>query len=101
MMSNPSLFQEFPHIAALLSEGCDDRQESTPADPSVAGLNAMTDLALNHGLPQSSLGGIVGGLDPLDLQEGPEAIGNLEQLLAGAHRLGPRRSLTLLVARDS
>ena len=34
----------------------------------------MTDLALNHGLPQSSLGGIFGGLDPLDLQESPEAV---------------------------
>jgi hypothetical protein len=59
----------------------------------------MADLALIHRRTQSSLSGVVGGLDPLDLQESQEAIGHLEQLLAGAHRPGLRRSLAALAAQ--
>ena len=59
----------------------------------------MADLALNQRLAQGSLGGVVSVVDALDLQEGPEAIGHLQQLMAGAHRLGPRRSLAALVAQ--
>ena len=32
-------------------------------------------------------------IPPLSLQEGPKAIAALKELIAGAHRLGPRRLL--------
>ena len=45
------------------------------------------------------LGGVVGGFDALDRQVRPEAIGHGEQLIAGADRFGPRRSLASLMAQ--
>ncbi len=42
----------------------------------------MTDLALNHRLAQGTLSGVVGGLDSLNLQKGPKAIGQLQDLLS-------------------
>jgi hypothetical protein len=98
-MGNPGLLQELTDIAALLPEGGGDGEQSAAADCSLAGLDApavawqTSDLALNHRLAQGTLGGIVGRLDSLNLQEGPKAIGQLQDLLAGAHRLGPRCSL--------
>ncbi len=59
----------------------------------------MADLALNHRLAQGTLGGVVGGFAALDFQESPEAIGHEEQLVAGAYRFGPRRSLTARMAQ--
>ena len=67
----------------------------------------MADLVLNHLLAQGTYscgedfvyGGIVRGFDTLDLKEGPEAIGQWQQLMAGADRFGPRRSLTAPVAQ--
>ncbi len=73
-----------------------DGEQACLADGALGRLNTMTDLALDDGRTQGSLGSVVGGLDSLSLQEGPEAIDHLEQLLAGAHRLGPRRSLAAL-----
>ncbi len=43
--------------------------------------------------------GVVGGLNSTGLQKGPEAIGHLKNLLAGAVRLDPRRSLAPLAAQ--
>jgi len=63
------------------------------------GLVAMADLALNHRLAQGTLGGIVRGFDIFDLKEGPEAIGNWQQLMAGADRFCPLRSLTRPMAQ--
>jgi hypothetical protein len=99
MMGNPGLLQELPDIAALLSEAGGDGEQAAAADRSLAGLDPMADLALNHRLAQSTLGGIVGGIDSTSLQEGPKGIRHLEDLLSGAHRLGPRRSLAPLVAQ--
>ena len=59
----------------------------------------MADLALNHRLAQGTLGGVVRGFDALDFQESPEAIGHWQQLIAGADRFGPRRSLTARMAQ--
>jgi hypothetical protein len=59
----------------------------------------MEDLALNHRLAQGTLCGVVGELDFMGLQKGPNAIGQLPNLLSGAHRLGPRRSLAPLLAQ--
>ena len=98
-MGDPGLLQKSPDIPPLLPEGGGDREQAAAADGAVGRLDAMADFALNHRLAQGSLGGVVGGLDPLNLQEGPEAIGHLQQLLAGAHRLGPRRALASLVAQ--
>jgi hypothetical protein len=52
-------------------------------------LDAMADLALNHRLAQGTLGGVIGGLHSLDLQECPEAFGQLQDLLAGAASRSP------------
>jgi len=41
-------------------------------------LDAMADLALNHRLAQGALSGVVGGLDTLNVHEGPDAIGHLQ-----------------------
>ena len=75
MIGNPSLLQELPDIAALLPEGSRDGEQTAAADCPLAGLDAMTDLALNHRLAQGTLGGVVGRLDSRGLQEGPKAIG--------------------------
>ena len=80
-MGNPGLLQELPDIAALLPQGGGDREQAAEADRTLAGLDAMTDFALNHRLAQGTFRGVVGGLDHLDLQKGPEAIGYLQDLL--------------------
>ena len=98
MTGNPGLLQELPDIAALLPEGGGDGEQVAAADRTLAGLVAMADIALNHRLAQGTLSSVVGGLDSTGLQKGPKTIGLLQDLLAGAHRLGPRRSLTPLVA---
>jgi hypothetical protein len=55
----------------------------------VGRLDTMADLALDDGRTQRSLCSVVGGLDSLSLQEGPQRINHLPELLAGAHRAGP------------
>ncbi len=99
VMGDPGLLQELPDITALLPEAGGHREQPAAADRTLAGLDAMTDLALNHGLAQSTLGCVVGGLDTLDVQERPQSLAALQQLLAGAHRSGPRRSLTAPAAQ--
>ena len=59
----------------------------------------MADLTMNHRLAQGTLGSVVGGLDSLNLQESPQPISHLQQLLAGAHSAGPWRSLATLSAQ--
>ena len=98
-MGNSGLLQEWPDLVALLPEGGRDAEQSAAADCPLAGLNAMTDRALNHPLAQGTLSGVDGGLDSTGLQKGPKAIGQLQDLLSGAHRLSPRRSLAPLVAQ--
>ena len=98
-MGNPGLLQELPDITALLSEAGGDGEQSAAADGTVAGLDAMADFSLNHRLAQGTFCSIVGGLGSLDLLEGPKGIRYLEDLLTGAHRLGPRRSLATLVTQ--
>jgi len=106
-MDNPGLLHELPDIAALLSEPAGDRGQSAAADRTLAGLDAMTDLALNHRLAQGThsyredfvYSGVVGGLDSTDLQKGQKAICQLQDLLSGANCFGLRRSLAPLVAQ--
>jgi len=59
----------------------------------------MADLALNHRLAQGMFGGVVGGLDSLDIQEGPQRTCHLQELSAGVHCAGPRLSLGALGAQ--
>ena len=56
----------------------------------------MTDLSLNHRLAQGTFSSVVGGLDSLDVQEGPRRTCHLQELSASAHGAGPRRSLAAL-----
>jgi hypothetical protein len=46
-MGDPGLLQELPHSADLLSEGGGGEQPAD-ADRTLAGLDAVADLALNH-----------------------------------------------------
>lgn len=73
-MSDPGLLQELPDIAPLLPQGGGDRQQAAAADRTLTGLDAMTDLALNHGLAQSTLGCVVGGLDIFCVKERPQSL---------------------------
>jgi hypothetical protein len=104
-LGNPGLFQDIPDIAALLSEGGGDGEQAGSADGALGRLDApavawqIADLALDDGRPQRSLGSVVGGLDSLSLQEGSQRISHLQELLAGAHRAGPWRSLAALSAQ--
>ena len=98
-MGSPGQLQETPHIAALLPQARAHRQQPRAAKTTAAGLDAVTDLALNHRLPQRPLGTVVGGLYPWFLQKCPQGLLALVQLLAGTHRVGPRRSFSLLVAQ--
>jgi hypothetical protein len=47
-MGNPGLHQELSGIPSLLPQGCGDREQPAAADRTLAGLDAMADLALNH-----------------------------------------------------
>ena len=71
-MGDPGLLQELPEIPSLLSEGGGDGEQACSADCAVGRLDTMTDLALDDGRPQRSLGSVVGGLDSLNVQEGTE-----------------------------
>jgi hypothetical protein len=82
VMGDPGLLQELPDITALLPEAGGDGEQPAAADRTLAGLDAMTDFALNYGLAQSTLGCVVGGLDTLDIQERPQSLAALQQLLA-------------------
>ena len=97
-MGDPGLLEELPDIPPLLPKGGGDREQAAPADRTLAGLDSLTDLALNHRLAQGTLCGVVGGLDATGLQESPQPTSHLLELLAGAHCAGPRRSLAALVA---
>jgi len=95
-MGDLGLFQKIPDIPALLPQGSGDREQAVTADRTLAGWDAMTDLALNHRLAQGALSSIIRGFDTIDLKEGPEAIGNWQKLMAGADRFAhgvrsPRR----------
>ena len=98
-MGDPGLLQTFPDIPPLLPQVAGHGEQAAAADRSTGRMDAIADLALNHRCSQGWLGGVVGGLDPLNLQKGRQAIGHLQQLLVGVHRLGPRRSLASLVAQ--
>jgi hypothetical protein len=78
VMGNPGLLQELPDIPSLLSERGGDGEQACPADGSVGRLDTMTDLALDDGRTQGSLGSVVGGLDSLNVQEGPQRISHLQ-----------------------
>ena len=82
-MGNPGLLQELPDIAALLPEGGGDGEQAAATDRTLAGLDTMADLALNHRLAQGTLSSVVGGLDSMGLQEGPKAIGCFSALIIG------------------
>ncbi len=49
-MGNPGLLQELPDIAALLPEGGGNGEQAAAADLTLAGLDTIADLALNHRL---------------------------------------------------
>lgn len=66
VIGNPRLLQEWPDVAALLSQRGGDGEQSAAADGALAGLDAMADLALNNRLAQGTLGGVVGGFDAFD-----------------------------------
>ena len=96
-MGDPGLLEELPDIPPLLPEGSGDLQQAAPEDRTLAGLDAVTDLALNHRLAQGTFCGVVGGLDASGLQESPQPTFHLLALLAGGYRAGPRRSLLVVV----
>ena len=76
-MGNPGLLQELPDIAALLPEAGGDGEQAAAADCTLAGLDTMADLALNHRLAQGTLSSVVGGLDSTGLQKSPKGIRHL------------------------
>ena len=59
MMGYPGLLHELPDIPALLSEAGGDREQAAAADCTLAGLDTMADLALNHRLAQGTLDSVV------------------------------------------
>jgi hypothetical protein len=89
VLGDPGLFQKIPDITALLPQGGCDGEQAAAAEGAIGGLHApavawqTSDLALNHCWPESTLRGVVGGLDSWVFQEGPERLLVLEQLLAG------------------
>src|SRR5207249_3019016 len=71
-------------VAAGPAAGLDDRQQ--PLDEPAAGgrLRAEGELPPDDRVPQGALGGVVGRLDAVDGDEGPEVLAVLPQLLAEA-----------------
>jgi hypothetical protein len=51
-MGDPGLFQKIPGIPVLLPQGSGDREQAAAADRTLAGLDAMADLARPAGLLQ-------------------------------------------------
>ena len=104
-MDNPGLLLILTDITALLKLAGGDGEQAAEAYRTLAGLDAMAvarpipDFALNHRLTPCSLGGVVRGFDALDLKKGPKRFLLFQQLMAGAHRFGPRRLLASLVAQ--
>ena len=88
-MGHPGLLQELPHIAALLPEAGADREQAYATKRPRFGLNAVTDFSLNHGRAQGSFRSIVGGLHIVMIQESPQRLFTLEQVLASPHGLRP------------
>lgn len=73
-MGNPGLFQQAPGVPALRPEGGRHREQPAAADRTFGGLDAMSDLALNHRMAQGPLGGVVGEFHAGVFQEGPERL---------------------------
>ncbi|MBD2550415.1 hypothetical protein H6G65_12630 [Microcystis elabens FACHB-917] len=52
-MSDPGRLKEFPDITALLPQAAGNGEQPAAADPTLAGLDAMTDFALDDGRAES------------------------------------------------
>ena len=97
VMGYPDLLQELPNIPPLLAQGGGAREQAAAAAGTPCCLESVTDLALNHRLAQGTYSygedfvynSVVGGLDPLVSQEGPQLTCHLQEL-SGAHCAGPR-----------
>jgi len=69
-MGDPGLLQETPDIPPLLPEGGTDGEQACAAEAAGAGLNTVTDLALDDCLPERPFRAVAGGFDSGFLQEG-------------------------------
>jgi hypothetical protein len=59
LVGHPGLLQERHDIAALLSQRACDGEQAAAADRTLAGTDAMDDLALSHRLAQGTLSSVV------------------------------------------
>jgi hypothetical protein len=76
------LSQTGEDIAAGPAAGLDDRQHPFDEPAAGGGLGADTELSPDDGLPQRTLGGVIGWLDALDFGEGPEVLAVFPEFLA-------------------
>lgn len=98
-MGNSGLLQKLSDITALLAQVGPDGEQSSVVDFSLAGLDGLADVALNHRLAQGMLGSVVGRVGPTGLQNSPKAIGQLQEQLAVVRWRGPRGSLAAAADR--
>ena len=73
-----------PGIALLLVAGDDHAEQGFHEAAAVLALRAEREFAPDHGVTQTSLGGVVGGFDAVDIEEGPQPFAMVVQLLAHA-----------------
>ena len=78
---------EVEHVALLLTEGRVDGQNAFDEATALLGMSAIAGFTAEHAVANGAFGDVVGRLDAVDIEEGPERVGALEQLRAGPGNL--------------
>jgi len=73
---------EVEDVAPLLPESCVDRENAFNKSTTLFRVRAVAGLPIDDAVPNGALGEVVGGLDAIDVDEGPKRIGMFEQVRA-------------------
>ena len=80
-VSGQQFGQELEERAVLLATGRGDGERALGEPLTVIGAGAVRELSVDDGAAERALGGVVGRLDPLDRDEGPERGPDFEQVV--------------------
>src|SRR5579862_3695755 len=80
------LSKEFGDRSSLLATGFDRGEDALDEEPPVLGLSAMRSAPPEHRMAQSTLSGIIGGIEARTGREAPQTVLVSQQLVTGSHR---------------